>query len=110
MESVKAFVELLRSDPLLMDKVTSIPPSDIDSVVKLASEHGFSFTPDQYKAYLNDLTPNSSELNDEDLSLLSGGVGTQSPAGAYAGAFSGAVVGTGNLDASVSAASSGSGW
>ena len=107
MDSVKAFIELLQSDPLLMEKASSIAPSDIQSVLNLAREQGFSFTADEYKSYLNSSTPNSSELSDDDLSLLSGGVGVQN----LAGLFASAVVASGsNLGSSVASTSSGSGW
>jgi len=110
MDSVKAFIELVHSDPELLAQVSNLPPSDISAVVGIAQELGFSFTLDQYQSYLDGSAPDSSELAEDELSMLSGGVGVQSSTNPIVTSSAVATAVGFNDVTAVSSTASGSGW
>lgn len=67
--NVTAFFELAASDPALRQKLADLSPTSLDEVIRLATESGMAFTADDLAA-----VQAGSELSEQDLSTVSGGV------------------------------------
>ena len=65
-EQLKAFLEKVKADTSLQDKLKSI--TDADAVVAIAKEAGFNVSAE-------DLTKAQSEVSDEELESAAGGTG-----------------------------------
>ena len=63
LEQLKAFLEKLRGDPSLQEKLKS--SKSMDDVVSIANEHGHGFTADKF-----------SQLSEEELEGVAGGIFT----------------------------------
>ena len=72
-EQLKAFLDKVKSDTSLQEKLKAA--ADIDAVIDIAKEAGFTVSCDEIKAAQS--APQ--ELSDEDLEGVSGGYGIPSP-------------------------------
>jgi len=79
-EAVKAFVEKVKGDSDLRETLLAIGPEDGDTalaeIVRIASEAGFSFSPEDYKAAALEMAEArhaAGELSDEALDAVAGG-------------------------------------
>ena len=68
-EQLKAFLEKVKADTSLQEKLKAA--ADADAVLAIAKEAGFSISADQLTKRLN--SPESVELSDEQLAMVSGG-------------------------------------
>ncbi len=68
-EQLKAFLEKVQGDTSLQEKLKGA--SDADAVTAIAKEAGFSISADELTKRLN--RPESVELSDEQLAMVSGG-------------------------------------
>ena len=68
-EQLKAFIEKVQGDDSLQEKLKAAANPDV--VVSIAKEAGFSISADQLTKRLN--SPESVELSDEQLAMVSGG-------------------------------------
>ena len=86
MKQIKEFIEKAKSDSELMAKfdAPSAKNAEINEVVTLAAEYGFTFTADDWKAYLDwsksiNGGKQSKEIPPEELENVSGGYENGSP-------------------------------
>ena len=63
-EQLKAFWEVIQSDPELQQKLSGV--TELDAIVEIAKEAGFSISAE-------DLTKAQSEITDEELKSAAGG-------------------------------------
>ena len=68
-EQLKAFLEKVKADTSLQEKLKAA--GDANAVAAIAKEAGFSISADQLTKRLN--SPESVELSDEQLAMVSGG-------------------------------------
>jgi predicted ribosomally synthesized peptide with nif11-like leader len=68
-EQLKAFLEKVKGETSLQEKLKAA--ADADAVLAIAKEAGFSISADQLTKRLN--SPESVELSDEQLAMVSGG-------------------------------------
>lgn len=68
-DAIRLFGEAVREDPALLEKVKAVG-SDIDGMVALARESGFSFTAEELR---DSAGAGQGELTEEQLQKLSGG-------------------------------------
>ena len=67
-EQLKAFLEKVKADTSLQEKLKAASDADADAVAAIAKEAGFSISAD-------DLTKAQSEISDEELNVVNGGFG-----------------------------------
>mgnify|MGYP003863407033 CR=1 FL=1 len=76
-EQVNAFMQEVSQDEVLQEKIISLPTDDVDKAIEqgiqIAKEAGFEFTKEQFLEYTNSQN-NESELSDDDLEQVAGGI------------------------------------
>ena len=71
-EQLKAFLEKVKSDTELQDKLNGA--ADSDAVVKIAKEAGFSITAEETVSWFLSMQSATVELSDEELGNAAGGI------------------------------------
>lgn len=73
---VADFVEKLKSDPKLHDRLKALPHEDeeaaIRGLVEIARDAGYEFSADEYQAYVRKRV-DSGEISEEELDKVAGG-------------------------------------
>jgi predicted ribosomally synthesized peptide with nif11-like leader len=80
-ENARAFYEKVKGDQSLQQKIGELAketPAETEAIIiKVAGKNGFSFTLEEMKAVMKELTknaPNHGELSDAELEAVAGGV------------------------------------
>jgi predicted ribosomally synthesized peptide with nif11-like leader len=71
-ENVTKFMEKANSDKAVMDKIEAAG-GDIDAIVQVASDAGFTFTAQDFLEYARALPQPSKKLSESELEQVSGG-------------------------------------
>jgi predicted ribosomally synthesized peptide with nif11-like leader len=105
LENVKAFFQMVTSDPELTKKAKEIGTSDWKATEAFAMSLGFEFNDEDLIAYHKQNLPSSSELDEAELSSVAGGT-----VSAIAVAVAGVGVAAAGSAAAVTSTTQGGGW